>query len=87
MCVSLSSYVTKNKTCIKSAKCFLYVFCFLCVLEPDPVFDSYLQGPAPVTANVEQATNSNKDIALTSTSGTGQGNFDKFMFKSISRFM
>lgn len=46
--------------------------CF-CVIEPDPVFDSYLQGPLPV-ANVEQAPNSIKDVVLPSSSGPSSGN-------------
>lgn len=56
------------------------MFCYLCFVEPDPVFDSYLQGPAPLTVNVEQTANSNKEVALTSSSGSSQGNFSTLLF-------
>lgn len=43
------------------------------VLEPDPVFDAYLQGPLPVAPPAENATTSNKEIVACNSSNNPNG--------------
>lgn len=50
--------------------CFFVDIVFL---EPDPVFDSYLQGPIPTVSNVDLIANSSKDSLLTSSNANSAG--------------
>lgn len=43
------------------------------LLEPDPAFDSYLQGPIPTSSIVDLLVTSNKDVSIAnSTNSTGK---------------